>query len=57
MHHIFLFLFFCFIEFVLIFISDFIFLQYLQQIFAVQVPLLDAVVSRAAEQNVPLDHQ
>ena len=32
-------------------------LHNLQQVFAVQVPLLDAVVSRAAEENVPLDHQ
>lgn len=30
---------------------------YLQQVFAVQVPLLDAVVPRAAEQHVSLDHQ
>lgn len=29
----------------------------LQQVFTVQVPLLDAVVSRAAEEHVPLDHQ
>lgn len=30
---------------------------YLQQVFALQVPLLDAVVPRAAEEHVPLDHQ
>lgn len=31
-------------------------IQYLQQVFAVQIPLLDAVVSGAAEENVPLHH-
>lgn len=40
-----------------LFLSFISLIQYLQQVFAVQVPLLDAVVSRAAEQNVSLDHQ
>lgn len=31
--------------------------QHLQQVFAVQVPLLDAVVPGSAEQDVALDHQ
>lgn len=31
--------------------------NYLQQIFAVQVPLLDAIVPGAAEEHVALDHQ
>lgn len=30
---------------------------YLQQVFAIQVPFLDAVVPGAAEEHVPLDHQ
>lgn len=30
---------------------------YLQQVFAVQVPLLDAVVPGPAEEHVALDHQ
>lgn len=32
-------------------------LLYLQQVFAIQVPFLDAVVPGAAEEHVPLDHQ
>lgn len=31
--------------------------NYLQQVFAVQVPLLDAVVAGATEEHVALDHQ
>ncbi len=32
-------------------------MQYLQQVFAVQVPLLDTVVSGSTEENVTLNHQ
>lgn len=32
-------------------------LNYLQQVFAIQVPLLDAIVAGAAEEHVALDHQ
>lgn len=40
-----------------VYLPSSIIIQYLQQVFAVQVPLLDAVVSRATKENVPLDHQ
>lgn len=38
-------------------IQNKIWLNYLQQVFAVQVPLLDPIVAGAAKEHVALDHQ